>query len=182
MAVTEQTFRQVALEDPSGLWELHCGKLRQKPGMTAPHNNISDNFVYQLHHQLDREQFRVRQNGGHVRTSDGRYYIPDISIIPIALLRPQLSVHDDLEVYQEPLPLVVEIWSRSTGSYDINEKIPEYQRRGDLEIWRIHPVERMVTIWRRQSDGGYEEVIRSGGTVHLHALLNVSIDLDTLFD
>jgi Uma2 family endonuclease len=46
---------------------------------------------------------------------------------------------DELELYVEPLPLVVEVWSPSTGQYDVDEKLPEYQRRGDLEIWRFHP-------------------------------------------
>jgi Uma2 family endonuclease len=181
MTVSEQTFRQVALEDPSGHWELHCGKLRQKPAMTAAHNNVGDNLVFQLNLQLDRNHFRARQNSGHVRTSIDRYYIPDVSVIPVALLRLKLPLHDELEVYEEPLPLVVEVWSRSTGGYDVAAKLPEYQRRGDLEIWLIHPIDRTLTDWRRQPDGSYVESTYAGGKVQLHALPHVIIDLDQLF-
>ena len=40
MAISERTFQQLALEDPSGHWELHCGQLRQKPPMSAEHNQV----------------------------------------------------------------------------------------------------------------------------------------------
>ena len=62
-------------------------------------------------------------------------------MIPVALVLPQLDQRS-LEVYEGPLPLVVEVWSASTGNYDVESKLLEYQRRGDLEIWRLHPYER----------------------------------------
>jgi Uma2 family endonuclease len=76
---------------------------------------------------------------------------------------------------------VVEIWSPSTGTYDIGEKLPDYQRRGDLEIWRIHPYERTVTAWRRQSDGTYAESVFRGRIARPVALPGVAVDLDALF-
>jgi Uma2 family endonuclease len=89
---------------------------------------------------------------------------------------------DKLAIFSEPLPLVVEVWSPSTGGYDVDAKLPIYQRRGDLEIWRIHPFERTLTAWRRQPDGSYEETIYRGGIVEPVALPGVSIDLEALFD
>jgi len=77
---------------------------------------------------------------------------------------------------------VVEVWSPSTGDYDVDAKLPEYHRRGDQEIWRIHPYERMLTAWRRQPDGSYTETVYTGGVVHPLAFPVVAIDLDTLFD
>ena len=87
----------------------------------------------------------------------------------------------DLEKYPEPLPLVVEVWSPSTGDYDVDEKLPEYQRRGDLEIWRLHPYERTLTRWIRQENGGYVTTVVTGGGVPLSAIPGASIDLDRLF-
>jgi Uma2 family endonuclease len=84
-------------------------------------------------------------------------------------------------VYTEPLPLVVEVWSPSTGRYDVDRNVPEYQRRGDLEIWRIHPLERTLTAWRRQPDGSYAETVYRSGTVEPVALSAVVIDLEALF-
>ena len=79
------------------------------------------------------------------------------------------------------MPLVVEVWSPSTGDYDVEEKLREYQRRGDLEIWRIHPYERTLTRWQRQPDGSYQESLIRTGSVHPAALPAVSIELDSLF-
>ena len=95
---------------------------------------------------------------------------------------PLLDLHDVLEVYDQPLPLVVEVWSRSTGDYDVEEKLAVYQQRGDLEIWRIHPYERTLTAWRRQPDGSYDETIHREGVVSPTALPGVEIDLAALFD
>jgi Uma2 family endonuclease len=180
MPVSEKTFRQVALEDPEGQWELYCGRLRSKPGMTAEHNDLALELGYLLRHQLPRGQFRVRINAGYVRRSEANYYIPDVTVVPTEAEREQRGTCK-LEVYSVPLPLVVEIWSPSTGGYDAREKLPEYQARGDQEIWFLHPYERTLTVWRRRPDGHYTEIVYRGGTVQPTALPGVSIDLDTLF-
>jgi Uma2 family endonuclease len=181
MPVSEQTFLQLALEDP-GQWELHCGILRRKPGMTAEHNYVASKLYFRIRLQLSEDQFDVRLNMGHVRRSSQSYYIPDIFVIPIDLLRPLRGRRDVLEAYTDPLPLVVEVWSPSTGDFDVESKLPEYQRRGDREIWRVHPFDRTLTAWRRQTDGSYTETTYAGGTVQPVALPNVTIDLDTLFE
>ncbi len=182
MPISEKAFRKLALRDPKGFWELHCGEPRQKPPMSVGHNHAMAQLFLTLGHQLDLERFTLRSNAGHVRRSSEHYYIPDLFVIPIELERALLSEPRALEVYEAPLPLVVEIWSPSTGTYDIESKLPEYQQRGDLEIWRIHPFERTLTAWRRQSDGTYTETFFTGGVVRPVALPNVSIDLDALFD
>src|SRR5207302_10497967 len=139
-------FRKLALEEPN-VWELHCGVLRRKPGMTAAHNHVITQLFLDLGQQLDRQQFTLRANSGHVRRSAERYYIPDVFVVPLELVRPLLPQQDVLEAYEAPLPLVVEVWSPSTGDYDVESKLVEYQRRGDLEIWRIHPYDRTLTTW-----------------------------------
>lgn len=182
MPVAEKTYRQVALEDPHGQWELHCGALRQKPEMTVEHNYIATRLFARLIQQLDERHFDVRANMGRVRRSPENYYIPDVFVIPMDLIRPRRHRPDALEVYEAPLPLVVEVWSPSTGVYDVESKLREYQRRGDLEIWRIHPYERTLTAWRRQDDGSYLETLYTEDIVQAASLPNVQIDLDTLFD
>jgi Uma2 family endonuclease len=182
MSVSETTYRQIALEDPSGHWELHCGRLRQKPDMSFEHNYVTTQLFLALARQLDERVHSVRANMGHVRRTSQNYYIPDVYVVPTDLVRAGRAERpNDLEVYERPLPLVVEVWSPSTGDYDADEKLPEYQRRGDLEIWRIHPYEGTLTAWRRQSDGRYTETLYRGGSVQPVALSGVTIDLDALF-
>ncbi len=182
MALTKRTYEQLALEDPEGHWELHCGVLRRKPSMTAEHNYVAGQLFFHLKRQLDQGAFDVRLNMGRVRRSPENYYIPDVYVIPIELVRPLRGLRNVLEAYDAPLPLVVEVWSPSTGEYDVDSKLPEYQRRGDLEIWRIHPFDRTLFAWRRQADGSYTESRYTGGTVQPLGLPDVTIDLDTLFD
>ena len=64
MPVSERTFQQLALEDPSGQWELYCGSLRQKPAMTFEHNRTAFWLGVQLARQIDRARFDVRANMG----------------------------------------------------------------------------------------------------------------------
>jgi Uma2 family endonuclease len=82
--------------------------------------------------QLDRRLYRVNVNGGRTRLSSRTYYIPDVVVIPAAYKTP---FEDDLRAFNafaEPLPLVIEVWSPSTGHYDIATKLKGYRERGDM--------------------------------------------------
>jgi len=104
--------------------------------MSAEHNGAMAELGFQLQRQLDRSQYRVRINAGRLHSTES-YYIPDVMVVPAALEQEQRRGPGSLEIYDAPLPLVVEIWSPSTGLYDVDTKLPEYQRRGDAEIWRL---------------------------------------------
>lgn len=181
MVVSVQTYERLALEDPEGQWELVCGRPRSKPDMTFAHNDAMHILGFRLQQQLPLDQYRVRVNSGRVRWSTTHAYIPDVMVIPIALTHAQRARPYALEAYSEPLPLVVEVWSPSTGGYDVETKFPEYKRRGDAEIWRMHPYDRTLTTWQQQADGSYHEAVHRGGIVTPVALLGVKIDLDELF-
>lgn len=181
MVVNAQTYEEFALEHPDEAWELHDGQLREKPAVSYGHSNAVFQLVRQLDLQLDPDEFRVRANFGRVRRSTASYYIPDLYVIPFERISGLLDRPDLLEVYADPLPLVVEVWSPSTGGYEVDGKRPEYQARGDLEIWRIHPYDRTLTAWRRQPDGSYVETTYRGGHVPIAALPGVTVELEALF-
>ena len=180
--LSEEEYRRFALGDPHGRWELVDGRLREKPPMSAAHGDVMSELGRQLHAQLDPGEYRVRFSHARLRRSPRNYYIPDIAVLPRATVRAPRERPDALDAYPDPLPLVAEIWSPSTGGYDIDDKLPAYQQRGDQEIWRLHPYERTLTAWVRQPDGGYVETVYTGGFVRLSALPAVVIDLDALFD
>jgi Uma2 family endonuclease len=181
MVISEKRYLKLALNDPKGFWELHNGQPRQKPPMSVGHNDVGAVLHDALVVQLDRGQYRVRSNAGRLRRSAESYYIPDVCVVPIEILRPLFQQPRQLEVFRSPLPFVAEVWSPSTGDYDVESKIPEYQARGDAEIWRVHPFDRTVTTWRRQPDGSYVESTQTSGSIRLWALPEVVIDLDALF-
>ena len=181
MVVAAIDYARVVLDDPDGNWELHAGVMLRKPTMSFGHNHGMRELTYELMTQLDRTMFKVSTNATRVRQTETNVYIPDIMVIPVATMARDRQHRRDLEVYDEPLPLVVEVWSPSTGSYDVDAKLPTYQRRRDLEIWRLHPFDRTLTIWRRRDDGSYEETVHTGGIVRPMALPDVAIALDAHF-
>lgn len=181
MVTTTQTFEDLALANPDRPLEMHAGVVREKPPMALGHNRSMNRLGQLLAVQLDPERYWVNTNSGQLKRLEGTYYIPDVCVIPVEIIDPDLDPWSDLEVYTRPLPLVIEVWSPSTGGYDLDTKIAEYQRRGDLEIWRLHPFERTLISWQRQADGTYVERTYHGGIVRPVALPEVSIDLDALF-
>ena len=180
--ISEQAYCEIVLRDPDITWELHEGRLREKPAMTWDHNDALSYLGGQLMQQLDRSEYRVHISVSRVRRSPANVYMPDIIVVPTRFGERFRGRPNLLEVHAEPLPLIVEVWSPSTGDYDVDAKLPEYQKRGDLEIWRLHPYDRTLTIWRRHPDGSYEETVYHGGTVRPAALPGVTVDLDALWD
>jgi Uma2 family endonuclease len=177
---SEQAFRELALNDPDSNWELWDGVPVEKPAMSFRHNKVAFYLGLALANQLDWNVYVVNVNGDRARVSSRAYFIPDVVVIPVAYQQP-LDPRS-LGAYADPLPLVVEIWSPTTGGYDIEAKLPAYQQRGDLEIWFIHPYERTLIAWRRQPDASYTHDVYEGGEVPAASLSGVSIDLDTLLD
>jgi Uma2 family endonuclease len=180
--INGKTYERLALAEPDRKWELRDGHLREKPAMTSAHNWLEMKLGHMLMSQLDWSVFQVRVDTGRVRRPEATYFIPDVFVVPIAYVTPLLAQQDILEVFDQPLPLVVAVWSRSTGDSDVAEKLTVYKQRGDLEIWRIHPYERTLTAWSRLPDGRYEETILREGIVRPTALPGVEIDLEALFD
>ncbi|MBA2597382.1 MAG: Uma2 family endonuclease [Chloroflexia bacterium] len=179
--MSEQAYQEFVLSGVEGRWELHDGQLVEKLGMSWEHDDLAERLGYLLRHQLDRAEFRVRVNGGRVRKSDNTVFMPNVMVVPTAYGQEFRGRPGILAIFAGPLPLVVEVWSRSTGNDDIDSKLPIYQQRGDLEIWRIHPYERTLTSWQRQPDGSYRETLHRDGMIEPIALPGVTIDLAELF-
>jgi Uma2 family endonuclease len=157
MAVTrrmsEEEYQDLVLSGVDGHWELHDGRLVEKPAMTFEHGDTTFMLGLQLGSQLERRQFRVAINGWRVRRSEATIFVLDLVVIPTSYAEEFRGQPGRLAIFVRPLPLVVEVWSASTGDDDIEAKIPVYQARGDQEICRIHPYERTLTAWRRLPEG-----------------------------
>lgn len=180
--ISEQEYRELALNDADHLWELWDGVPQEKPLMSMKHDDVSFYLGHMLANQLDRGVYRVNVNGGKTRLSPRNYFIPDVVVIPAAYQMPFEHDPRAFNAFAEPLPLVVEVWSLSTGAYDFETKLRGYRERGDAEIWFIHPYERTLTAWRRQPDGNYAEETYRGGMIPVVSLPGVIIDLDALLE
>jgi Uma2 family endonuclease len=178
--ITEKEYLELALNEPDRFWELWDGVPVEKPSMSMRHNAVAFYLGVALANQLDRSSYGISANGDRARISPRNYYIPDVMVVPSEYQAEIADDGDALGVYPKPLPLVVEVWSPSTGRYDLAVKLQSYQERGDEEIWYIHPRDRTLTTWRKQPDGSYFEEIVQGGVVAVTSLPGVTIDLDVL--
>lgn len=185
MPIGEDLYVRVALAETDDTWELYDNWLRCKPGGTVGHNELLHRLLYRLIDQLDRDDHELRINSGRLAHGRGTYLVPDLFVLPVAYLKAAVAQHGwhALEVYREPVPLVVEAWEPPSEGfdYDGDRKLPVYRQRGDHEIWRLHPYERTLHGWRRQPDGSYDAFVMIHGVVELHALPGITIDLDGLF-
>jgi len=179
--ISEAEYQRFVLSGAGKGWELHDGRLVEKPGMSWEHGDIVMELAYLLRHQLDRTEYRVFVES-RVRRPTATIFLPDVMVVPTSYGQPFRGRPGTLAIFSDPVPLIVEVWSSSTGDYDVDAKLPVYQQRGDLEIWRIQPYERTLTAWRRQPDGSYEETIHRNGIVTPVALPGVEIDLEALLD
>ncbi len=180
MPTSVATYERVALEDREGNWELVCGQLRRKPGMTMRHNTVSRLMYNTLYDQLPRDTFDIAANSARLRLPDGSHYVPDLVVIPLAAKEGSWE-SVGLEAYAPPVPFVVEIWSPSTGDYDIESKVPGYKARGDAEIWFVDLRDQTVTRHREQPDGGYATDRLRRGRIRLTSLPVAIIDMDAIF-
>jgi Putative restriction endonuclease len=179
--ISEATYRRVALEDPDGNWELHGGRLRPRSSGTFGHNKVVSSLGFAVLDQLPRDRYDARMNAGRLRRSASDIYVPDFMVIPIELTRSYFDRPHDLEVYDAPVALVAEVCDAAIAEDAADDKLPGYRERGDREIWRLHPFERTLIVWRRQPGGNYEETTCLGGMVGIASLPGVTIDLDALF-
>jgi len=180
--INEREYRELALNEADRAWELWDGVPREKPPKSMKHADVAAYLGIALANQLDRYSYRVNFNVGRARISERNYFIPDVVVIPAAYKAPFEDDPRSLNAFAEPLPLVVEVWSRTTGEYDYTTKLQGYCERGDAEIWYLDPYRRTLTTWRRQPDGSYAEETYRGGMVPVAALPGVAIDLDALLD
>ena len=114
--MSEQEYEAFVLSGVEGLWELHDGVLVEKPGMSWKHLDIVTELV------LSSESTRSHQvpvfAEGRVRRPTDTIFLPDVMVLPAAI-RPGHQDDPGLAIFSEPLILVVEVWSQSTGDYDL---------------------------------------------------------------
>lgn len=121
--ISEQAYRDLAVNEPDSPLELWDGAPKEKPPMSMTHGDVMAFLAVLLQNQLDRRAYRVRVNHARLRVSPRRYYIPDVAVIPTVDQARGLGDPEALDAFAAPLPLVVEIWSPLTGDYDVETKL-----------------------------------------------------------
>ncbi|MBA3416415.1 MAG: Uma2 family endonuclease [Chloroflexia bacterium] len=179
--IDDLAYERLVLDERHGILELRDGVLVEKPPMSAGHTWSIDCLSRELNRQLDPDEFVVSTGGTRLQVG-ASYLVPDLTVVPTEAVRSLLE-RDILgvTVYDDPMPLVVEVRSPSTGASDLTGKLPLYRVRGDREIWIVNPVERTLMAWVRRDDASYAETVHTGGIVERAALPGVRVDLGALF-
>jgi Uma2 family endonuclease len=180
--ISNEAYERLALSDDDRKWELWNGYPREKPGGTYTQNSVAAEISFRVYSQLDCAAYCMRSNAGRLFLAPATYVVPDVFAFLRSYVTERLRGDDVLEVYERPVPLVVETWSQTYGDAYVVATLATYRERGDAEIWLVHPYDRTLTAWRRRPDGGYEETVFAEGIVHPIALPGVAIDLAALFD
>ncbi|MCH7976583.1 MAG: Uma2 family endonuclease [Bacteroidetes bacterium] len=113
-----------------------------------------------------------------VRLTLNRVFQPDI----VFVARERLGILGEQEVEGAP-DLVVEVLSRSTGTYDLTKKRSAYEEAGVAEYWIVDPESETVEILELE-EGVYRTAVRSksGGHISSGLLEGFEVDTATLFE
>jgi Uma2 family endonuclease len=105
--------------------EFHNGQIVKKPSSTIQHNIIATNIAGQIYTLIEAQDLSFT-----VINSDQKIYIAavDKALYPDAIVVFEVPENweDTQNLLVNPL-LIVEVWSKSTGSYDRNDKFMYYR-------------------------------------------------------
>jgi Uma2 family endonuclease len=78
---------------------------------------------------------------------------------------------------------IIEVLSPRTAAKDHIHKRLLYERHGVLEYWLVHPTDRLVTIYRLNTEGKYNqaEILETRGRHRVGILPDLEIDWDIVF-
>ncbi|MBL8408194.1 MAG: Uma2 family endonuclease [Candidatus Accumulibacter sp.] len=152
------------------------------PAPTLEHQEVAGEIYFQLRQALAGNTCRVFIAPLDVRfpkteAADERI---DTVLQPDVLVVCDLSRLDHRGVCGAP-DLVVEVLSPSTASHDHVWKRRVYERSGVREYWLVHPIDRMITVYRLQ-DGEYgkPDVMELSGETVVGILPGVAVRWDAL--
>ncbi|MDT0498798.1 Uma2 family endonuclease [Algiphilus sp. W345] len=159
-------------------WEIIDGvAYGMSPSPSDAHQSLSAEILAQVHAQLRGKQCHVR-----AAPFDVRFNSADTSD---SIVQPDLLVVCDRSKIT-PAGLigtpdwVVEILSPSTASTDQITKRALYERYGVPEYWLVHPVDRILTIYRLDAGARYgaADIRELGGQTEVAAVPGLEIDWD----
>ncbi len=166
-------------------WELINGTAyNMSPAPSVRHQEVVGAVFAQLHAALEGDAcavyvapFDVRL--GPANASDNEIY---------DVLQPDISVVCDSDKLDEhgcegAPDVIIEVLSPSTAPKDLIVKRELYGHYGVREYWAVHPLDRVVTIYRLEPEGGFAppEIRECKGTIEFTALPGVVIDMNRVF-
>ncbi len=165
-------------------WELVDGQAYAMAGPSWQHQSVTAGLVAQLLVYFRAHGCRVLPAPFDVRLprADEADEAIDTVVQPDISVVCELGKLDEQGCRGAP-DLVVEVLSPSTAGRDHLTKRALYERHGVREYWIVHPIDRIVTIHRRQGDGGFgpPELFEARGVVRSEGFAGLELDWDLVF-
>lgn len=151
------TYRDYRDWDDGQRWELVDGIARaMSPAPSLPHQSLVTALAAQLYARLQGGPCRVLVAPFDVRLPEADEDDDAIATVvqPDVLVVCDPSKLDERGCRGAP-DFIVEVLSRSTAAHDQITKRDLYERHGVREYWLVHPVDQIVTVYRRGSNGRF---------------------------
>lgn len=165
-------------------WELIDGQAHAMTGPSWQHQSVSMGLAAQLLAHFSGRGCRVLPAPLDVRLP--RSNEPDDAVATV--LQPDISVVCDPDKLDErgcrgAPDLVVEVLSPSTAARDHLTKRALYELHGVREYWLVHPLDRIVTVYARDSHGGFgqPDILEARGSWQGSGFAELEVDWDQAF-
>jgi len=152
------------------------------PAPTLDHQDVVGEVFRQLANALLDKPCRAYVSPVDVRLPKGDEADDAIDTVvqPDVLVVCDASKTDRRGIRGAP-DLAIEVLSPGTASHDQVRKLRLYERAGVREYWLVHPVDRVLTIYRlEQGRYGKPDVLELGGETRVGVLEDVVIRWDQL--
>ena len=178
VVLPNRTYEDFAALPEGTLAQLIDGDIIVSPAPNVKHQLVISRLSRLLANFVnDRNLGVVFGSPLDVRLTLNRVFQPDI----VFVARERLAILGEQEVEGAP-DLVVEVLSRSTGTYDLTKKRSAYEEAGVREYWIVDPDGESVEVLELQ-EGTYSTATRvqDGGPVLSRLLAGFEVDAAHLF-
>src|SRR6185312_10622025 len=156
--------------------------VREPPSPTFVHQLIVSELDRQIGNALEGRPCRVCVAPSDIRLPKSAEVDDQVDTVvqPDVFIVTDLRKLDFRGVRGAP-DWLAEVLSPSTARHDQVVKLPVYERAGVLEVWLVHPTDRLLTIYRLENGRyGRPDVRGLKGRTPIGAIPGVSIDWDSL--
>jgi len=175
------TYADYCKIDDGRRYELIGGELYLVPSPSVPHQRVSLRLSWRLAEYIEQNDL------GTVLTAPIDVYLTDQDVVQpdiIFISREHSDIVTEINIKGAP-DLVVEILSPSTSSRDRTAKKELYATYGVKELWIIHPLVQTIEVYRRGTEGAFQEPLfytrRSNQKITSPLLPGLTLDLNDLF-
>lgn len=156
--------------------------VREPPAPSRRHQELAGELYYQLRVALKGHSYRAYVAPFDVRLPKAGEADDDIDTVvqPDVFIVCDSTKLDDRGMRGAP-DWLAEVLSPTSARHDQVVKLPLYERAGVLEVWLVHPTDRLLTIYRLESGRYGRPIVRElKGRTAIGAIPGVSIDWDLL--